>query len=187
MCRCAPASVLEGDGTRPSLLAQLLALQGCFSARVVMALVRPTPPARLLRFALGQRCSLGRIRSVQTSVPPASACSLRVLSPSLDATELVAASLAAVHEPGDLLLLRGEVGAGKTAFWCVLHAADLARLQTKRAFHSAPPTHLAPRPLPPSFPAAAPLSVRRRGLPNWRCPRPPSPSASTTPPRAARP
>ncbi|KDD73394.1 hypothetical protein H632_c2224p1, partial [Helicosporidium sp. ATCC 50920] len=60
--------------------------------------------------------SLGRIRSVQTSVPPASACSLRVLSPSLDATELVAASLAAVHEPGDLLLLRGEVGAGKTAF-----------------------------------------------------------------------
>jgi tRNA threonylcarbamoyladenosine biosynthesis protein TsaE len=36
--------------------------------------------------------------------------------PSLDATHAVAAGLAALCRPGDVILLAGEMGAGKTAF-----------------------------------------------------------------------
>jgi len=45
---------------------------------------------------------------------PSPRLSLRV--PSLDATHAVAAALAGVSRPGDIILLAGEMGAGKTAF-----------------------------------------------------------------------
>lgn len=47
------------------------------------------------------------------SSPPA--C-LSLVAPSLDATHAVAGALAALSRPGDVIVLAGEMGAGKTAF-----------------------------------------------------------------------
>ena len=48
-------------------------------------------------------------------MPPLPAC-LTLVVPSLAATHAVAAALASLSRPGDVLVLAGEMGAGKTAF-----------------------------------------------------------------------
>lgn len=48
-------------------------------------------------------------------MPPSPAC-LTLIVPSLAATHAVAGALASVSRPGDVLVLAGEMGAGKTAF-----------------------------------------------------------------------
>ena len=48
-------------------------------------------------------------------MPPSSAC-LTLVVPSLAATHAVAGALASVSRPGDVLVLAGDMGAGKTAF-----------------------------------------------------------------------
>jgi tRNA threonylcarbamoyladenosine biosynthesis protein TsaE len=48
-------------------------------------------------------------------MPPTPAC-LTLVAPSLAATHAVAGALASVSRPGDVLVLAGEMGAGKTAF-----------------------------------------------------------------------
>ena len=47
---------------------------------------------------------------------PSSPAHLTLVVPSLAATHAVAAALASVSRPGDVLVLAGEMGAGKTAF-----------------------------------------------------------------------
>jgi tRNA threonylcarbamoyladenosine biosynthesis protein TsaE len=54
---------------------------------------------------------------------PEGLTSFALISESAEATEAVAASLAPLFAPGDVVLLRGEMGAGKTTFVRGLHRA----------------------------------------------------------------